>query len=67
MSVPLLVCRAQLMADIHKDLAYCGCNKLLGNVKQFWWPGMHEDVSNCAHHCEVLQKDQVPSPLLEEL
>ena len=67
-NVPLFVCRAQLLADIHKDLAYCGRNKLLGKVrKQFWWPGMHEDGSDCVRHCKVLQKDRVPPPPLEEL
>ena len=46
-NAPPLVCRTQLLADIHKDLAYCGCDKLLCKVReQFWWPGMHEDVSN---------------------
>ena len=67
-NVPPLVCRAQLLADIHKDLAYYGCNKVLGKVhKQFWWPGMHENISNCIRRCEVLQKDQTPPPLLKEL
>ena len=28
---------------------------------------MHKDVSDCVRHCKVLQKDQVPPPLLEEL
>ena len=28
---------------------------------------MDEDVSDCMHHCEVLQKDQVPPTPLEEL
>ena len=54
--------------DIHKDLAYCGHYKLLSNIcKWFWWPGMHEDVSNCVRCYEVLEKDRVPPPLLEEL
>ena len=40
---------------------------MLGKVrKQFWWPGIHEDVSNCMHCCEVRQKDGVPPPPLEE-
>ena len=68
MNVPLLVCRAWLLVDIRKDLAYCGHDKLLGKVrKQFWWPGMHEDVSDYVCYCEVLQKDRVPPPPLEEL
>ena len=51
-NIPLLVCHAQLLVDIHMDLAYCGCDKLLGKVcKQFWWPGMHEDMSDCVHCC----------------
>ena len=67
-NVPPLVCHAQLLVDIHKDLAYCGGDKLLGNVhERFWWPGMHEDVNDCVRGCEVLQKDRVPLPLLEEL
>ena len=54
----MLLCCAQLLADIHKNLAYCGRDKLLGNVcERFWWPGMHEDVCNSIRHCEVLQKD----------
>ena len=58
MNVPPLVCCVQQLADIHKDLAYCRCDMLLGNVcKWFWWPGMHEDVSDCVRRCEVLQKD----------
>ena len=68
MNVSPLLCHVQLLVDIHKDLGYCGHNKLLGNVpKQFWWPGMHEDVSNCVRCCEVLQKDRVPPPLLKDL
>ena len=68
MNIPPLVCRAQLLADIHKDLAYCGHDKLLSNIYEwFWWPGMHEDVSDCVHCCEVLQKHRVPPPPLEEL
>ena len=67
-NVPPLVCHAQLLADIHKDLAYCSFDKLLRKVcEQFWWPGMHKDMSDCVHRCEVLQKDRVPPPLLEEL
>ena len=67
-NVPRLVCRVQLLGDIYKDLAYCEHDKLLGKVcKQFWWPGMHEDVSDCVCHCKVLQKDQMPVPLLKEL
>ena len=63
-----LVCRLQPLVDIHKDLAYCGRDKLLGKVReQFWWPVMHEDMSDCVCRCKVLQKDQVPPPLLEEL
>ena len=31
-NIPPLLCRAQLLADIHKDLAYCAGNKLLGNI-----------------------------------
>lgn len=62
------MCCAQLLADIHKDLAYCRCNKLLGNIcKRSWWPGMHEDVSDCVCCCGVLQKDRVSPPPLEEL
>ena len=58
----------KLLADIHKDLVYCGHDKLLGKVgKQFWLPSMHEDVSDCVRHCEVLQKDRVPPPPLEDL
>ena len=67
-NVPLLVRHMQLLADTHKDLAYCGHDKLLNNIhERFWWPGMHEDVSDCVRHCEVLQKDWVPLPPLEEL
>ena len=66
--IPPLVCRAKLLADIHKDLAYCVRDKLLGKVrKQFWWPGINEDISDCVHRCEVQQKDRVPPPPLEEL
>ena len=58
----------QWLADIHKDLAYCGRNKLLSNIhERFWWPGMHEDVRDCVRRCEVLQKDLVPPPPLKEL
>ena len=31
-NVPPLMCQAKLLADIHKDLAYFGCDKLLSKV-----------------------------------
>ena len=41
-NVPPLTCRARLLVDIHRDLAFCGREKLLAKVRErFWWPGMH--------------------------
>ena len=57
-----------MLSDIHKDLAHCSRDKLLGKVREsFWWPGMHEDVSNCVRCCVARQMDRVPPPPLEEL